>query len=213
MSTTSSALFGGGTFIEDVLVGKENGTTKVGLVSSVAGYHGTWIHPSPGTPISLNVTCVGGGGGQGGAYSSSGTGVSGNNGTKTIFGAITANFGFGGGSVGASGNPQTGYGSNTNADKTSTWNSISNNGEALLQPLGLYNAGAGGDSSQQGTKAGAGGTAFVALTGSLTVTGNVDYIIGAGGTGGDKSGGHASPGRFANGAFGMDGVIILKYNK
>ena len=90
-SRTAGAFLGSPYQKVEYLIGRENGSTKVGLTSSVAGYHGTWVHPSPGTALELNVIVIGSAGGA--SVDSFGDGA---DGTKTIFGLLTANAGTGG---------------------------------------------------------------------------------------------------------------------
>ena len=206
-SRTAGAFLGSPYQKVEYLIGQENGSTKVGLTSSVAGYHGTWVHPNPGVALELNIMCVGAGGGGGGAYSTSGTATSGANGTRTIFGAITAFNGWAGenGTALLAGRHGTGLIGSGTGRSGSTAGYIADSSPKIFSTFG--SAGMGG---QGGTSGGCGGSGYIALTGSLTVTGNVDYIIGAGGAGGDKSGGN--PSLIGDGDVGQPGVIILQYN-
>ena len=182
-SRTAGAFLGSPYQKVEYLIGRENGTTKVGLVSSVAGFHGTWVHPNPGQALELNVIAVGGGGGC-----SNGTPA--DDGTSTIFGSVTANGGTGGnGSTGRV--PGQYEGREISAGSGSSAVQLDN---SILWFGGVY----GSDSSGSLRT---GGTGFISLTSSLTVTGNVDYIIGQGGLGTANRGGNGS-----------EGGIILQYN-
>ena len=189
----------------EYLIGRENGTTKVGLVSSVAGFHGTWVHPNPGQPLKLNVLCVGAGGAGGGGYRTSGTATSGTNGTRTIFGVITAFAGDGGGpsAVGGTGLPGNGL--------IRSIDTQSRDGQGIS--LGMFaNAGNGGSGGTGANHGNVGGTGYFALSSALTVTGNVDYIVGKGGIGGTKSSGNIDAPETSTGGDGGDGVVIVQYN-
>lgn len=187
-----SRAYGAGSFLGspyqkvEYLIGRENGTTRAGLVSSPAGFHGTWVHPNPGQPVELNVICVGAGGGM----ASSNNGGNGTDGTKTIFGVLTANGGGGAlTTAGGSGSLSGGY-SNSNFSEMS-----------IGMPFGFGTSVIITSNSSVTTYHG--GTGYVVTSASYTVTGNIDYIIGRGGRCGmTGSGGNDSP----------DGGIILQYN-
>jgi hypothetical protein len=135
--------------------------------STVSG-SGTWTHPRPGQAITMTVICVGGAGGN--SFNVDTDGSAGNGG-DTTFDTVVGAGGNGGsdssdeGGTAPSGGINGGYQS-------------SNGSSQLLTGFGTF--GAVGPSKQSNSVY-QGSTGGVKI-GRITVTGNVNYSIGAGGT-------------------------------
>jgi hypothetical protein len=155
---------------------------------STVGGSGTWIHPRPGQAITMTVILIGGAGGN---ASSVATGTASKGGT-TIFNGETAEGGDPGSSVTFAANPVVnGMGGLFLNSATGQGNSTTGYGRFGAITVGTFDGNTGYT----------GGTGAVEYR-RMTVTGNVNYTIGAGGAG-------------VNGTVGSgnSGGIILKYSK
>jgi hypothetical protein len=159
---------------------------------------GVWQHPNPGQAITMTVICIGGGGGN--TYAGQ---TNGGNGGSTSFDSVTA---LGGNGAIGGGSPACGAavsgGLPGNYSQGSTGHSLVPN---ILPSFGTFGAvePKHPDNAETGYTAETWGGATGGIKiGRITVTGNVNYTIGAGGTEGSSN--------FGNG---LPGGIILKYSK
>ena len=151
---------------------------------------GVWTHPNPGQAIDMTVIVIGGAGGN--RLWNSAT-VAGNDGGNSTFDSLTALGGIG---------PPLGS-NNTGARVAGGLPGGYNGGNVGTLGFGIF----GNMNTQSSVGYATGVEQFVGSSGGvkigrITVTANVNYSIGAGGTGGETGAGDGFP-----------GGIILKYSK
>lgn len=147
---------------------------------------GVWVHPNPGQAIEMTVIAIGGSGGN----AQSSLGSNGTAGGNTTFGAITATGGPGGLTTGFS------------ALNSNNIAGVFANGYGFWRETGYGIFGATNTPKGVNNSSFYSGAPGSVKISKITVTGNVNYSIGNGGTEGNTDIGD-----------GLPGGIILKYSK